>query len=145
MAGHRLSAGSIEAAISGHPAVAECAVIGLADELKGQRPVAYVVLKEGVEIAPARLREELTVRVREQIGPIATLHDAIIVSALPKTRSGKILRKTIRQITAGDDYDIPSTIEDPAVLVALADQILSGRTPIAPIPSPSDTDPVTPA
>ena len=148
MAGHRLSAGSIEAAISGHPAVAECAVIGLADELKGQRPVAYVVLKEGGEfadIAPERLREELTVLVREQIGPIAALHDAIIVSALPKTRSGKILRKTIRQITAGEDYDIPSTIEDPAVLVALADQILSGRTPIAPIPSSSDADPATPA
>ncbi|MET7772934.1 AMP-binding protein [Nocardia sp. NPDC005366] len=146
MAGHRLSAGSIEAAIAGHPAVAECAVVGLADELKGQRPIAYVALKEGVEIEPARLRAELISRVREQIGAIATLHDAIIVSALPKTRSGKILRKTIRQISAGNEYEIPSTIEDPAVLVALADQILSGRTPIAPITDLSDTDdPVTPA
>ncbi|MBH0780529.1 AMP-binding protein [Nocardia bovistercoris] len=140
MAGHRLSAGSIEAAIAGHAAVAECAVIGLADELKGQRPIAYVVLKEGVDIERDRLRAELTTRVREQIGAIATLHDAIVVAALPKTRSGKILRKSIRQITAGDDYDMPSTIEDPAVLVALADQILSGRTPIAPIGAP-DADP----
>ncbi|WP_054816468.1 AMP-binding protein [Nocardia arizonensis] len=145
MAGHRLSAGSIEAAVSGHPAVAECAVIGLADELKGQRPVAYVVLKEGVEIEPDRLREELVARVREQVGAIATLHDAIVVAALPKTRSGKILRKSIRQITAGDEYDVPSTIEDPAVLVALADQILSGRTPIAPITAHDDTGPIAPA
>ncbi|MGN2641764.1 AMP-binding protein [Nocardia takedensis] len=142
MAGHRLSAGSIEAAIAGHPAVAECAVIGLPDELKGQRPIAYVVLKEGVEIERDVLRAELVTRVREQIGAIATLHDAIVVAALPKTRSGKILRKSIRQITAGDDYDMPSTIEDPAVLVALADQILSGRTPIAPV---TDTDHPTPA
>ncbi|MCP2279968.1 AMP-binding protein [Nocardia amikacinitolerans] len=127
MAGHRLSAGSIEAAISGHEAVAECAVIGLPDELKGQRPIAYVVLKEGVEVDPARLREELVERVREQIGAIATLHDAVIVAGLPKTRSGKILRKTIRQITAGDPYDMPSTIEDPAVLAALEDQIITTR------------------
>ncbi|MFI9506123.1 AMP-binding protein [Nocardia sp. NPDC052566] len=125
MAGHRLSAGSIEAAIAGHEAVAECAVIGLPDELKGQRPIAYVVLKSGVEIDPAQLRNELITRVREQIGAIATLHDAVIVAALPKTRSGKILRRTIRQITAGEPYDMPSTIEDPAVLVALADQILT--------------------
>ncbi|WP_425299679.1 AMP-binding enzyme, partial [Nocardia cyriacigeorgica] len=127
MAGHRLSAGSIEAAIAGHEAVAECAVIGLPDELKGQRPIAYVVLKTGVEVDKDRLREELIQRVREQIGAIATLHDAVVVAGLPKTRSGKILRKTIRQITAGEEYEVPSTIEDPAVLVALEDQILAAQ------------------
>ncbi|MEU8897965.1 AMP-binding protein [Nocardia sp. NPDC048505] len=127
MAGHRLSAGSIEAAIAGHPAVAECAVVGLPDELKGQRPIAYVVLKEDVAVDPERLRAELTQRVRDQVGAIAQLADAVIVAGLPKTRSGKILRKTIRQISTGDDYDIPSTIEDPAVLVALADQIITTK------------------
>ncbi|MGQ4616721.1 AMP-binding protein [Nocardia sp. R7R-8] len=127
MAGHRLSAGSIEAAIAGHDAVAECAVIGLPDELKGHRPLAYVVLKSGVDIAPGRLRDELIDRVRTHVGAIATLHDAIIVTTLPKTRSGKILRKTIRQITSGETFEVPSTIEDPAVLVALAQQIHAAR------------------
>ncbi|WP_040788535.1 AMP-binding protein [Nocardia paucivorans] len=126
MAGHRLSAGSIEAAVAGHEAVAECAVIGLPDELKGQRPIAYVVLKAEVTIDPDTLRDELAQRVRQQIGPIAGLHDAVVVPALPKTRSGKILRKTIRQITAGEPYDPPSTIEDPTVLTTLEEVI---RTP----------------
>ena len=119
MAGHRLSAGSIEAAIAGHQAVAECAVIGLPDELKGHRPLAYVVLKSGVEVDPAQLRDELIERVRTQIGAIATLHDAVIVTALPKTRSGKILRKTMRGIADGADEPVPSTIDDPTVLDAL--------------------------
>lgn len=127
MAGHRLSAGSIEAAIAGHDAVAECAVIGLPDELKGHRPLAYVVLKSGVDLDPDRLRDELIERVRTQVGAIATLHDAVIVTALPKTRSGKILRKTIRQITSGETFEAPSTIEDPAVLVALEQQIRAAR------------------
>lgn len=123
MAGHRLSAGSIEAAVAGHDAVAECAVIGLADELKGQRPIAYVVLKSDARIDIDTLREELSERVRTQIGAVAGLYDAVVVPALPKTRSGKILRKTIRQITAGEEYEIPSTIEDPAVLAELAEII----------------------
>ncbi|GAB2654851.1 AMP-binding protein [Nocardia goodfellowii] len=127
MAGHRLSAGSIEAAIAGHPAVAECAVIGLPDELKGQIPIAYVVLKENISVDPEQLRADLTRRVRDQVGAIAQLADAVIVAGLPKTRSGKILRKTIRQISAGDDYDVPSTIEDPSVLVALADQVITTK------------------
>ncbi|MET9285232.1 AMP-binding protein [Nocardia beijingensis] len=127
MAGHRLSAGSIEAAIAGHDAVAECAVIGLPDELKGHRPLAYVVLKSGVDLDPDRLRDELIERVRTQVGAIATLHDAVIVTALPKTRSGKILRKTIRQITSGETFEVPSTIEDPAVLVSLEQQIRAAR------------------
>lgn len=120
MAGHRLSAGSIEAAVAGHEAVAECAVIGIPDELKGQRPIAYVVLKSDARIDIETLRDELSERVRTQIGPVAGLYDAIVVPALPKTRSGKILRKTIRQMTAGGNYEIPSTIEDPAVLDELA-------------------------
>ncbi|MFI5715432.1 AMP-binding protein [Nocardia sp. NPDC051750] len=120
MAGHRLSAGSIEAAVAGHDSVAECAVIGLPDELKGQRPIAYVVLKSDARIDIETLRDELSERVRTQIGPVAGLYDAIVVPALPKTRSGKILRKTIRQMTAGEPYEIPSTIEDPTVLTELA-------------------------
>ncbi|WP_227999390.1 AMP-binding protein [Nocardia australiensis] len=143
MAGHRLSAGSIEAAIAGHEMIAECAVIGLPDELKGQRPIAYVVLKSGVEVDPQQLRAELISQVREQIGAIATLHDAVVVTALPKTRSGKILRKTIRQITAGDPYEVPSTIEDPSVLAALEDQILTTR-PRASNVAPN-ADPVVPS
>ncbi|WP_039795167.1 AMP-binding protein [Nocardia araoensis] len=139
MAGHRLSAGSIEAAIAGHEAVAECAVIGLPDELKGHRPLAYVVLKSGVDIDPDRLRDELIERVRTQVGAIATLHDAIVVTALPKTRSGKILRKTIRQITSGETFEVPSTIEDPAVLVALEEQIRATR-PEWRDPANDDTD-----
>jgi propionyl-CoA synthetase len=136
MAGHRLSAGGIEAAVAGHPAVAECAVIGVPDELTGQRPIAYVVLKSNagrgaggdtVEIDPAELRAEVIARVREQIGAIATLNDVVVVQALPKTRSGKILRRTIRQITAGEAWEMPATIEDPAVLVALEDQIIAAR------------------
>lgn len=127
MAGHRLSAGSIEAAIAGHEAVAECAVIGLPDELKGHRPLAYVMLKAGVEIDPRQLRDELIERVRIQVGAIATLHDAITVTALPKTRSGKILRKTIRQMTSGGPFEVPSTIEDPGVLAALEQQIRAAR------------------
>lgn len=120
MAGHRLSAGSIEAAVAGHEAVAECAVIGLPDELKGQRPIAYVVLKSDARIDIETLRDELSERVRTQIGAVAGLYDAVVVPALPKTRSGKILRKTIRQMTAGESYEIPSTIEDPTVLDELA-------------------------
>ncbi|NKY60145.1 AMP-binding protein [Nocardia flavorosea] len=120
MAGHRLSAGSIEAAVAGHEAVAECAVIGLPDELKGQRPIAYVVLKSDARIDIETLRDELSERVRTQIGAVAGLYDAVVVPALPKTRSGKILRKTIRQMTAGENYEIPSTIEDPAVLDELS-------------------------
>ncbi|MFF2087939.1 AMP-binding protein [Nocardia sp. NPDC058176] len=150
IAGHRLSAGSIEAAISGHEAIAECAVIGMPDELKGSLPLAYVVLKQGVEIDPEQLRDELIERVRGQIGAIATLHDAIIVTGLPKTRSGKILRKTIRQLTAGEQVETPATIEDPAVLTALSDRILANPplgTPVPPAEGTApdrDGDPVAP-
>ncbi|MGX7698019.1 propionyl-CoA synthetase [Gordonia polyisoprenivorans] len=123
VAGHRLSTGSIEAVVAAHPAVAECAVIGIHDDLKGQRPSGYVVLKSGVEIEPDTLRAELVAMVRNEIGAVATFRDVTVVPALPKTRSGKILRKTMRQIADHEDYTVPSTIEDPDVLAALARQL----------------------
>ena len=123
VAGHRLSTGSIEAVVATHPAVAECAVIGIHDELKGQRPSGYVVLKEGADIDHDTLRSELVKLVRDEIGAVATFRDVTVVNGLPKTRSGKILRKTMRQIADHEDYIVPSTIEDTAVLDALKKQI----------------------
>ncbi|AZZ81379.1 propionyl-CoA synthetase [Gordonia alkanivorans] len=123
VAGHRLSTGSIEAVVASHPAVAECAVIGIHDDLKGQRPSGYVVLKSGVDIDADTLRSELVAKVREEIGAVATFRDVTVVPALPKTRSGKILRKTMRQIADHEEYTVPSTIEDPDVLTALAEQL----------------------
>ncbi|MGW6276371.1 propionyl-CoA synthetase [Kribbella sp. NPDC055071] len=119
VAGHRLSTGSMEAVLATHPAVAECAVIGVHDPLKGQLPRGLVVLKAGVTISEATLREELVAAVRRDIGPVAAFRDVSVVDGLPKTRSGKILRKTMRNIADGRNEPIPSTIEDPAVLEAL--------------------------
>jgi len=119
VAGHRLSTGSMEAVLAAHPAVAECAVIGVADALKGQLPRGLVVLKAGVEIDEETLRSELVAAVRRDIGPVAAFRDVSVVDGLPKTRSGKILRKTMRGIANGRDEPVPSTIEDPAVLDAL--------------------------
>ncbi|WP_435159256.1 propionyl-CoA synthetase [Amycolatopsis sacchari] len=119
VAGHRLSTGSMEAVLAAHPAVAECAVIGVRDELKGQLPRGFVVLKAGVEVDEDVLREELVAAVRRDIGPVAAFRQVSIVDALPKTRSGKILRKTMRGIAEGRDEPVPSTIEDPSVLDAL--------------------------
>ncbi|MDQ4489845.1 propionyl-CoA synthetase [Sinomonas sp. ASV486] len=126
VAGHRLSTGSIEAVLAGHPAVAECAVIGLKDSLKGQRAVGYVVLKAGVEMREEDLVPELVALVRQQIGPVADFKQAIVVDALPKTRSGKILRKTMRQIADGEQYTVPSTIEDPGVIERLLPVLQAG-------------------
>ena len=117
VAGHRMSTGSIEAVLAGHPAVAECAVIGVADEIKGQVPRGLVVLKAGA--TAERLAEELIEAVRDNIGAVASFRLVDVVAALPKTRSGKILRKTMRGIADGRDEPLPSTIEDPAVLEAL--------------------------
>ena len=121
VAGHRLSTGSIEAALAGHEAVAECAVIGVSDEFKGQIPRALVVLKSGVdaEAEGDRIRGELVQRVRDEVGAVASLRQVDIVAALPKTRSGKILRKTMREIADGRSPNIPGTIEDASVLDAL--------------------------
>jgi propionyl-CoA synthetase len=122
VAGHRLSTGSIEAALSGHPAVAECAVIGVHDDLKGQVPRALVVLKAGVDGAAdgEAIRAELRQRVRDEVGAIASLQRVDIVTALPKTRSGKILRKTMREMADGKTPTVPGTIEDASVLETLA-------------------------
>ncbi|WP_372507904.1 propionyl-CoA synthetase [Mycobacterium barrassiae] len=117
VAGHRLSTGSIEAALATHPSVAECAVIGVADEIKGQVPRGLVVLKAGA--TGDGLPDELVKLVRDEIGAVACLRQVDVVAALPKTRSGKILRKTLRGIAHGKDEPVPSTIEDPAVLDAL--------------------------
>jgi propionyl-CoA synthetase len=119
VAGHRLSTGSMEAVIAGHPAVAECAVIGVADPMKGQVPRGFVVLKAGAEADPDQVGQELVAKVRDEIGAVAAFKDVTVVGGLPKTRSGKILRKTMREIADGKDAKVPSTIEDPAVLDAL--------------------------
>jgi propionyl-CoA synthetase len=114
VAGHRLSTGAIEAVVAAHPAVAECAVIGVADEIKGQVPRGFVVLKAGA--SATGLAEDLVAAVRHSIGAVACFNTVDVVPALPKTRSGKILRKTMRGIADGHDEPVPSTIEDPAVL-----------------------------
>ena len=117
VAGHRLSTGGIESVLATHPAVAECAVIGVADEIKGQVPRGLVVLKAGA--SADGLAEDLVKSVRDEIGAVACFKLVDVVAALPKTRSGKILRKTMRGIAHGKDEPMPSTIEDPAVLHAL--------------------------
>ncbi|WP_400159081.1 acetate--CoA ligase [Arthrobacter sp. BPSS-3] len=123
VAGHRLSTGAMEQVIGQHPAVAECAVIGLADPLKGQRPSGYVVLKSGVDVPGEVLAKELVALVRRDIGAVADFKHVTVVEALPKTRSGKILRKTMRQIADGEDYVVPSTIEDAGVIEQLLDTL----------------------
>jgi propionyl-CoA synthetase len=119
VAGHRLSTGTMEEVLAAHPAVAECAVIGVRDELKGQVPRGLVVLKSGSSDQPAhtrRVRDELVRAIRDQIGPVASFKEVAIVPALPKTRSGKILRGAMRGIADGLDVPVPATIEDPSVL-----------------------------
>ena len=127
VAGHRLSTGSIEAVLAAHPAVAECAVIGVYDQLKGQLPRGLVVLKSGVSVEEETLRSELVAAVRRDIGPVAAFREVSIVQGLPKTRSGKILRKTMRGVADGRDEPVPATIEDAAVLDALR-PVLRGRS-----------------
>lgn len=120
VAGHRLSTGQMEEVIAAHPDVAECAVIGVADDLKGELPVGFVVLKAGAGRDPADVEREVAALVRERIGPVAAFRRAVVVGRLPKTRSGKILRATMRDIAAGRAYRTPSTIEDPAALEEIA-------------------------
>ncbi|WP_445258546.1 propionyl-CoA synthetase [Nocardioides aurantiacus] len=119
VAGHRLSTGGMEEILARHPAVAECAVIGVADSLKGQVPRGLVVLKAGVDADPTTLAAELVAMVRADIGAVAALRDIAVVPALPKTRSGKILRRSMREIADTGHTQVPSTIEDPQVLEAL--------------------------
>ncbi|WP_262287468.1 propionyl-CoA synthetase [Micromonospora sp. MA102] len=121
VAGHRLSTGAMEEVLAAHPAVAECAVIGVADPLKGQVPSGYVVLKAGAGADPEALAGELVALVRQRIGPVAAFRRVTVVPALPKTRSGKILRRTMRGLVEGRDEPVPPTIEDPAALAVFRD------------------------
>ncbi|OAV63021.1 AMP-binding protein [Enteractinococcus helveticum] len=120
VAGHRLSTGTLESVIAEHPAVAETAVIGVTDGLKGQKPVAYVVLTADADISPEQLAKELVAKVRKDFGAVAAFRDVDVVSALPKTRSGKILRRTMRSIVEGEDVAAPATIDDAGVLDTFA-------------------------
>jgi propionyl-CoA synthetase len=123
VAGHRLSTGAMEEVLAAHPDVAECAVIGVADELKGQVPVGLVVLKDGSTAEPGALEAEIVAMVREEVGPVASLKRVLVVSRLPKTRSGKILRRTMRDIADDKPYEAPSTIDDPAILDEIAEAL----------------------
>jgi len=116
VAGHRLSTAEMEEVLASHPAVAECAVIGIKDDLKGQIPVGLVVVKSNVRVSPERLEKDLIQMVRDTVGPVASFKRAVIAARLPKTRSGKILRKAMRYIADGQEFAMPSTIEDPMVL-----------------------------
>ncbi len=123
VAGHRLSTGEMEEIVARHPMVAECAVIGRYDELKGQLPMGFVILKNSADANPEKIVQELISMVREEIGAVAAFKEALIVARLPKTRSGKILRKTLRCIVDGEPYTVPSTIEDPASLDEIKAQL----------------------
>ena len=116
VAGHRLSTGAMEEVLAAHSDVAECAVIGVADQLKGQLPLGFVVLKAGVDRPEKTIGAELVQLVRERIGPVAAFKSAVVVPRLPKTRSGKILRGTMRYIADSKEYTVPATIDDPAIL-----------------------------
>ena len=116
VAGHRLSTGAMEEVLASHPDVAECAVIGVADSIKGQVPLGFLVLKAGVKRPPAEIEKEVVKLVREKIGPVAAFKTATVVKRLPKTRSGKILRGTMQKIADSEEYRMPATIDDPAIL-----------------------------
>jgi propionyl-CoA synthetase len=116
VAGHRLSTGGMEEVLAGHKDVAECAVIGIKDALKGEVPCGFIVLKAGVDRAPTEIETEIVALVRDKIGPVAAFKLAITVARLPKTRSGKILRGTMKRIADGDQWTMPATIDDPAIL-----------------------------
>ena len=126
VAGHRLSTGGMEEVLSAHPDVAECAVLGIADTLKGQIPIGFIVLKDGTEKAPNDIETECVQLIRQKIGAVSALKIIMKVDRLPKTRSGKILRGTIRKIADGDDWSMPATIDDPAILDEIS-KVLKGR------------------
>jgi propionyl-CoA synthetase len=126
VAGHRLSTGGMEEILAGHPDVAECAVLGIRDAIKGEVPCGFLVLKAGVARSPAEIEREIVALVREKLGPVAAFKLAITVARLPKTRSGKILRGTIKKIADGEPWAMPATIEDPRVLDEIGDA-LKGR------------------
>ena len=116
VAGHRLSTGAMEEVLAGHPDVAECAVIGVSDALKGQAPIGLLCLSKGVNRPHSDIVAECVQRMRDQIGPVAAFKKAVVVDRLPKTRSGKILRATMVKLADGEDFKLPATIDDPAIL-----------------------------
>ncbi len=125
VAGHRLSTGGMEEVLASHPDVAECAVVGIADQLKGQVPAGFLVLNSGVERSIDEIETEVIRLVREKIGPVASFKIALTVPRLPKTRSGKILRDTMRKIADGEDWKMPATIDDPAILDEITEALKS--------------------
>ena len=129
VAGHRLSTGGIEEVVAAHPDVAECAVMGVADPLKGQVPLGLVVLKAGVARPPDAIEAEVVGLVRQRIGPVASFKTALVVERLPKTRSGKILRGTMRRIADGEEYGMPATIDDPAILPEIGEALARAGYP----------------
>lgn len=122
VAGHRLSTGEMEEVVASHPAIAECCVVGAHDDMRGQVPLGLVLIKDGATIDHDELEEELVEMVRDKIGAVACFRRALVVERLPKTRSGKILRRVIRQIADGEKYAVPSTIDDPAILEEISEQ-----------------------
>ena len=127
VAGHRLSTGAIEEVLSEHQSVAECAVLGIADKLKGQLPIGLVVLKSGVEKDNDIISKECVQMVRDKIGPVAAFKVVIVIKRLPKTRSGKILRGTIRKIADSEDYKMPATIDDPTILDEIKNDLIKSN------------------
>ena len=137
VAGHRLSTGAMEEVLAAHPDVAECAVVGVGDALKGEVPLGLVVLKAGVDRTRDQLVPELVELVRQRIGPVASFKTATPVKRLPKTRSGKIVRGTIKKIADGIAYTIPPTIDDPAILEEISADLAAIGYPRAPQGEPS--------
>jgi len=127
VAGHRLSTGGMEEVLSSHPDVAECAVIGIKDDLKGEVPCGFVVLKAGVNRSPAEIEREIVQLVRDKIGPVAAFKLAMTVARLPKTRSGKILRGTMKKIADAEPWTMPATIDDPVILDEIGSALKAHR------------------
>jgi propionyl-CoA synthetase len=130
VAGHRLSTGALEEVLASHPDVAECAVLGVADEIKGEIPLGLIVLKAGVRRTYGEIITEVVQMVRERIGPVASFRVATVVKRLPKTRSGKILRGTIKRIADGVEYQVPPTIDDPVILDEITEDLLGLGYPV---------------
>ena len=133
VSGHRISTGQMEEIISNHQNVAECAVIGVYDDIKGEVPVACVVLKTGAEVGEEEMRAELVGMVREEIGPVAALKKVMIVKMLPKTRSGKILRATMKAIAHAEEFSMPATIENEEALDEVRSKMKSHGLAVKPV------------
>jgi len=125
VAGHRLSTGAMEEVLSEHPDVAECAVIGIADKLKGQLPLGFVILKNGTTKSEADITTECVSMIRQKLGPVAAYKKTIVLKRLPKTRSGKVLRGTMRKIADREEFNLPPTIDDPLILDEIKESLLS--------------------